>query len=321
MIKRVFSALRNSIPSDNFFAALRNRAPSMASLEALTHDRDQGNSPPSKVAKLSDDGEISRDGKTNQDLKPDMEKSHLFTPTSAGITEPDVGITEYIGNYQGFNGLVKNRYEDFLVHEIGLDDKVVEITDLKLPEIPEEPQINLEDYIDNETVEKIAAYNESSVSRKKRDPDEEPLQEVKIDVTVKSKDERTMIHKAVAARFPMLETNTVNDPSDSSIKLIVVKARSKGCRKRSRWPADLPEYLHFHVYKENRDTFEAINVLSGKNYIKVRFQITIGYPITFFLSYFLLLPCSQPILHMPVLRIGEESLVSGWPAGAFILKN
>lgn len=45
----------------------------------------------------------------------------------------EVGMTESLGVHRGFSGVVKNRWEDFHVHEIDLEGQVVRLTSTDLP--------------------------------------------------------------------------------------------------------------------------------------------------------------------------------------------
>ncbi|KAK8783259.1 hypothetical protein V5799_015399, partial [Amblyomma americanum] len=51
--------------------------------------------------------------------------------------EQDVGITEYVGTHKGFNGILKQRYSDFLVNEIDPSGRVVRLETLEPPPEPE----------------------------------------------------------------------------------------------------------------------------------------------------------------------------------------
>ncbi|GAA5908397.1 pseudouridine synthase PUS7 [Sporobolomyces salmoneus] len=59
---------------------------------------------------------------------------------SLGLTpaeEPQVGITEYVDSKsESFSGIIKHRFTDFLVYEIGEDGKIVRLKDIKGPERP-----------------------------------------------------------------------------------------------------------------------------------------------------------------------------------------
>ncbi|GAA5958444.1 hypothetical protein JCM3765_007878 [Sporobolomyces pararoseus] len=56
--------------------------------------------------------------------------------------EPQVGITEFVdSSLKSFKGIIKHRFTDFLVYEIGLDGEIVRLKDIKGP-IPEKKQKN-----------------------------------------------------------------------------------------------------------------------------------------------------------------------------------
>ncbi|GME97293.1 unnamed protein product [[Candida] boidinii] len=54
---------------------------------------------------------------------------------SNGITEKDVGITEFVcKNANRINGVLKERYSDFMVNEIDMDSNVVHLLDEGIPD-------------------------------------------------------------------------------------------------------------------------------------------------------------------------------------------
>lgn len=65
----------------------------------------------------------------NEEFHSRMEKFNLM--------EKDIGVTEYVGNTPGFNGIIKSRFSDFQVNEIDLDGNIVKLTDTSLPTKPE----------------------------------------------------------------------------------------------------------------------------------------------------------------------------------------
>ncbi|XP_071532610.1 uncharacterized protein [Panulirus ornatus] len=70
--------------------------------------------------------ESKEEGKDDEKAEP--EKSQ----------EKDVGITQYAGNHDGFFGIVKQRYSDFLVNEVNSSGEIVCITEQMVPHEPEE---------------------------------------------------------------------------------------------------------------------------------------------------------------------------------------
>ncbi|KAG8183105.1 hypothetical protein JTE90_024416 [Oedothorax gibbosus] len=162
-------------------------------------------------------------------------------------SEHDVGITEYISDLPGFSAVIKERYSDFLVNEIDLQGKVVRLTDLEKPQNPER-DYNVEGIVDDETVKKL----EDLVSKK--------ISEVRIDVTHMDKDSRKNIHVALRNTFPGIESNT-EDIEDK--KFVVVKNFNHNSRGRRFQPSVGGNYLHFVLYKENKDTMDTVNTIAS----------------------------------------------------------
>lgn len=51
------------------------------------------------------------------------------------MEEPQVGITEYTTTTSGFRGILKHRYEDFLVFEVDGKGRTAHLTTLEPPEV------------------------------------------------------------------------------------------------------------------------------------------------------------------------------------------
>jgi len=96
------------------------------------------------------------------------------------------------------------------------------------------------------------------------------------------RDARTALHTHLRDVFPSLESqtdDTVSEDGTAFVKIIRVKflvdclmAKAKGKsrgflhpggKRADKWPRDRPEFCHFVLYKENTDTMDAINVISG----------------------------------------------------------
>lgn len=50
------------------------------------------------------------------------------------LSEVDVGISEFLSDFEGFSAIIKARFSDFQVNEIDLDGNIVKLTDLSFPE-------------------------------------------------------------------------------------------------------------------------------------------------------------------------------------------
>ena len=55
----------------------------------------------------------------------------LQTYFMANYVEADFGMTRFFGNHKCFSGILKMRYQDFLVNEIDLNETVLHLSSLK----------------------------------------------------------------------------------------------------------------------------------------------------------------------------------------------
>lgn len=170
-----------------------------------------------------------------------------------GLTEVDVGITKFVSSHEGFSGILKERYSDFVVHEIGKDSKIIYLNDLSVPSDDEDPS--------QETFSVLSAEDKKRLEELQLFKNKED--NVAIEVVEDTKEKRTIIHQAVKGLFPGLETKT--EDRDGKKYIIAYHAAGKKAlanpRKHS-WPKSRGTYCHFVLYKENKDTMDAINVLS-----------------------------------------------------------
>lgn len=224
--------------------------------------------------------------------EPQRKKLRVEEPQEVpkGIQETDVGITQYIsGSVAGFNGVLKQRYTDFLVNEIDLSGAVVHLTDEGLPtrqdrrkeqndqtevvqsekmtekvtEIPEESPIPKEHTLSPEHQESLAkAFGEE---------DSQKIQNLmgnggalESERTFDDKQARGGIHKLIREAFDGKLDTTTTDENRFKIKLGVNKRRRpQGDRiadKLSLGPAK--EFIEFTVYKENKETMQVAGLLS-----------------------------------------------------------
>jgi len=65
------------------------------------------------------------------------------------VLEEDVGIRVFLGDHSGFRGVVKQRFSDFIVHEVRLDGSIVRLTDLSAPEPYSEPVPSTEEALES----------------------------------------------------------------------------------------------------------------------------------------------------------------------------
>lgn len=233
---------------------------------------------PSKRIKLAE-SVVQATEATEAEIKPVVAAPTSYSAHNAGITETDVGITQYISpNLPGFRGILKQRYTDFLVNEIDTNGNVVHLTDNGFqtkpeeskPKIEEKPvevklefkkeafvlsqdfRVKLVEKFDEETVNKMVellAHGKNIVTTQ----------------TFDSKDDRTTIHQLVREAFnSKLETKT----SPENAFIISLNNQKNGPR-RNRYAKALTTaagpakaFLHFTVYKENKETMQVAHMLT-----------------------------------------------------------
>ncbi|XP_029698081.1 pseudouridylate synthase 7 homolog isoform X1 [Takifugu rubripes] len=182
-----------------------------------------------------------------------------------GLTEVDVGILKYVSDHEGFSGILKERYSDFVVHEINKLGKIVHLDDLSIPadaaeDVPETAELPQD--ADVLTEEQKKQLEELQLFRNKEGS-------VSIQVVEDTKEKRTLVHKAIKTQFPGLETKT--EEKDGSKFIVAYHAAGKkalgevkttAAPRKHFWPKNRDTFCHFVLYKENKDTMDAINVLS-----------------------------------------------------------
>ncbi|KAL9225491.1 hypothetical protein vseg_001408 [Gypsophila vaccaria] len=205
--------------------------------------------------------------------------------------ESDVGILCYISNLPGFRGILKQRYSDFIVNEVDLDGNVVRLTSLSVPPelVEKKKEEKIVELLDKSYTSEIEAFKTLA-----GDADADRLKEYiekvnsggvgDVDPLILSpssdKAHRTAVHTFFKEKLKFLVTDAIDGPTDST-KCIRVRLssggnenRGKGNRKRKDrndkpfdkrgsqdWPEHLGKFLRFHLYKENKDTQEALRLI------------------------------------------------------------
>lgn len=230
------------------------------------------------------------------------------------VKENEVGITSYInrGN-TGFLGTIKQLYSDFQVNEIGLNGKVVHLTDdgLNLGKSKRERRLEQRAQerkeLENKTPEEIEAIKQAKKledEKLKAEAEAKPkyelseenkaklleliteteLEQIKelfttgnnmeTTTTFTDKDTRTKLHQLLRNSFQGKLESVTSD--GNTIKIAIAKKNSRGARPH---PQDsishvdangvinyglgpFKPYLHFTVFKENRETMEVANTIA-----------------------------------------------------------
>lgn len=155
--------------------------------------------------------------------------------------EENVGITEYVGTHKGFNGVLKQRYSDFLVNEIDPSGRVVRLETLEPPPEPEPDTSWASETVSAEAKAQLAQLGEG----KRTEP-------VFLPAAGLSKEQRGQLHAWVRAHWPHLESHT----ADGTVRVGLSTVQR---RRALPWPSGRPSYTTFVLYKENMDTIEAVN--------------------------------------------------------------
>ncbi|XP_068630251.1 pseudouridylate synthase 7 homolog [Battus philenor] len=185
------------------------------------------------------------------------------------LSEEEIGVTEYMSDHEGFNGIIKCRYSDFQVSEINERGEVAKLTDISVPSPPREEDVDEDDdlVISKYNFEILPIETWDRINSLAVNP---PTGEsVEVDVTGLTKGQRTKIHDAVKKAFGhgiVGSTVTVDDK-----KFVKFEKYQKGVRTDNRvkwiWPG---EYVYFVLHKENRDTMDAAAKLAEKLQLNIK---------------------------------------------------
>jgi len=212
----------------------------------------------------------------------------------APLAEPDVGISRFASSIPGFRGALKQRYSDFIVHEVACDGALVRLTSFDLPDI-EESGDNAEDGDSDATADPSRALESFRLLCGEADyhalrgflervseGGDGYLSPIILSADA-DKAHRSEVHEFIKRNFKFLNTDTV-EHNDGIQKCIRVRLGSgprcgRGRNRRGMdtsgwrddkpfdsrgstfWPYHLGKFLRFHLYKENKDTHEALGVI------------------------------------------------------------
>ncbi|OQE20426.1 hypothetical protein PENSTE_c013G07806 [Penicillium steckii] len=209
--------------------------------------------------------------------------------------ELEVGITEFVTpENEGFSGILKKRYTDFMVNEILPSGEVLHLRSTTAPnyttkettekaqepEKPAEEETPAEFTVSDEDnallVEYLGADNAATTidmhKKAMSSPKGRPSEFGKVTVVVSDRDLRTKIHQALRRIFKSQLESTTDGEGNLDISAAPNRfkrkpdGRGRGGRAanggRMSWDELGGPYLHFTLYKENKDTMEVISFIA-----------------------------------------------------------
>ncbi|KAJ3218005.1 hypothetical protein HDU67_006905 [Dinochytrium kinnereticum] len=195
--------------------------------------------------------------------------SFMPKPGKSYLSEEDVGITAFVeSSLQSFSGIIKQRYSDFLVNEVDYTGKILRLDTLHEANAKEEesnesekaPEVVLEVVL-NEL--RALVESEEVINKVELVVKEKKKFEAFYIEAIDDKDKRRDIHEFFKKNFgDVIVTDSV---PDKRIRLRYSDNKGKGNRPRvdkKMWEAMGGQYLEFVLYKENKDTMEALNLIS-----------------------------------------------------------
>ncbi|KAK4852575.1 hypothetical protein QYF36_025154 [Acer negundo] len=217
------------------------------------------------------------------------------TALMTSVDESDVGISCFISNLPGFRGVLKQRYSDFIVNEVDTDGNVVRLTCLDAPpedvavveltETKVSDQTNTSYDVEIESFRSLAGDSdaerlEALIGQITSGNSEDSISPIVLSAN-SDKSHRTAIHNFFKENLKFLVTDTVDGP-DASSKCIRVRLNSGGknsggrnskkrkdrgdkpfdSRGSENWSENVGKFLRFHLYKENKDTQEALGLIA-----------------------------------------------------------
>ncbi|KAH7636342.1 pseudouridylate synthase 7 [Dermatophagoides farinae] len=185
------------------------------------------------------------------------------------LTEQNVGITEFIGKHKPFHGILKHRFEDFVVHEIDRQGNVIRLENIGKPE-------DIETTIVDEERQRIKSSETIQIDSLKIDPSfkqqidhyvQSNFQAVNplLSIDGLDKQERGQIHLFIKQNYSTLESCTETIDGKRFVKILPKKGdRNQRQYRRQNWPSNRPSFVHFVLYKENMETIQVVNELSRR---------------------------------------------------------
>ena len=209
------------------------------------------------------------EGANPKEIQPETQtkKTNIINLEKFNQTkEEDVGITEYMSpENPGFKCVLKHRYSDFLVNEIGLDGKVVWIREMD--EIPQEKnEVVKKEDLTEEKAEEIIKNNFNDLLNQEETKNFSKLiinyiyknfqinDSIEINY-IEEKDKRKKLHEKIREYFPFLDSETTENKELKEKKIIIrYMTKENQFKRRKIFPEKNKNILLFSLLKKNIDT-------------------------------------------------------------------
>ncbi|KAK8808564.1 hypothetical protein WA158_008465 [Blastocystis sp. Blastoise] len=200
--------------------------------------------------------------RTQENLESeDNRLKRLSYNTKDTLKECECGIDCYLNDFVGIQGILKGRFEDFIVQEIGFDNKPVELISTKLPDdkivyecnTSEEGLKKLKEIYDESVITKMNEYINKLAVDPKCDEGFE------LEATIE-KEQRKSVHEIIRNFYPMLLSDT-----NSNGHIVIYSFGNPEHRKRLQrngWLYKDKEYVLFTLKKTDSDTISCLNNLA-----------------------------------------------------------
>ena len=145
------------------------------------------NNSPGETRNIREDENPENDVSVNE-----SSKSGLDAVINTCVSEKDVGILEFVSNFPGFHGVLKQRYTDFIVSERDLEGNIVRLSDTSIPQgdKTKEFDLNILSLEEKEKIQKVVDDEEKNTSVT-LSPDDD-------------KDHRRLVHRAIRENYSFL---------------------------------------------------------------------------------------------------------------------
>lgn len=175
------------------------------------------------------------------------------TEPSGRTYESDVGLLAYVHpGWRPVHAIIKQRYADFIVHELAADGRMVSITSLDPPPVwdskkPQGSWDDLRDFFGDRLSDVQAGCLQGPVDS----------------CVLTDKSHRTHIHRVLRALAgDRLMSETIQVPEGSAVRVQQNTTRRSSRDDPDAEAAAAPPYIHFTLQKTNRDSQEALQWLA-----------------------------------------------------------